>query len=253
MRDKQEEVLAMTQQLLQSAKLATMGELAAGIAHELNNPLTTVSLRAESLLLQTADGDPKRGALEVIEKEVERMTKLVGNLLHISRRNQPQISTIDVYQEIKSTLDFVEHHLRSHQITVAREFTDAIPPLHGDNQQLRQVFLNLLTNACDAMTHGGTLTLRVGKRPRALGAGAIMIEFADTGTGIKPENLSKVWEPFFTTKAEGKGTGLGLAICRRIVEGHRGTIDIESVVGQGTTVLITLPASESGAHETRSL
>lgn len=249
---KQGEVLAMTQQLLQSSKLATMGELAAGIAHELNNPLATVSLRAESLLLQIPDGDPKRGALEVIEQEVDRMAKLVSNLLQFSRRNHRQISTIDVYQEIESTLDFIEYHLRSKRINVVREFAEAIPSLHADHQQLRQVFLNLLTNASDAMKQGGTLTLRVASRLPGVGASAIVIEFADTGTGIKPEDLSKVWEPFFTTKAEGKGTGLGLAICRRIIEEHHGTIDIESVFGQGMTVRITLPASESEGDGTRN-
>ena len=208
MRAKQEELLAMTQQLWQSSKLATMGELVAGIAHELNNPLATVSLRTESLLGQLSDGDPKRSALRIIEQEVERMAKLVGNLLQYSRRNQQQISTIDVYQEIENTLDLIEHHLHNHQISVVREFADAIPPLHADNQQLRQVFLNLLTNAIDAMPQGGTLTLRVAAGRTEHGAGAIVIEFADTGTGIKPEDLLKVWETFFTTKDEGKGTGL---------------------------------------------
>ena len=253
MRAKQEELLAMTQQLLQSSKLATMGELAAGIAHELNNPLATVSLRTESLLGQCADDEPRRLALNIIEQEVERMTKLVGNLLQFSRRNHQQISTIDVYQEIENTLDFIEHHLRSRQINVVREFADAIPPLHADNQQLRQVFLNLLTNASDAMPQGGALTLRVAAGRTEHDASAIVIEFADTGTGIKPEDLLKVWEPFFTTKEEGKGTGLGLAICRRIVEEHHGTINIESEVGQGTTVRITLPTSESEGDGTRSV
>jgi PAS domain S-box-containing protein len=253
MRAKQAELLAMTQQLWQSSKLATMGELAAGIAHELNNPLATVSLRTESLLGQCADGDPKRGALKIIEQEVERMAKLVGNLLQFSRRNHAQISTIDVYQEIENTLEFIEHHLRSRQINVVREFADDIPPLHADNQQLRQVFLNLLTNASDAMAQGGTLTLRVASGRTEHGASAIVIEFADTGTGIKPEDLLKVWEPFFTTKAEGKGTGLGLAICRRIVEEHKGTINIESKVDQGTTVRITLPSSEGEGDGTHNV
>jgi two-component system cell cycle sensor histidine kinase/response regulator CckA len=253
MRAKQEELLAMTQQLWQSSKLATMGELAAGIAHELNNPLATVSLRTEFLLRQCADDEPKRLALNIIEQEVERMGKLVGNLLQFSRRNHAQISTIDVYQEIENSLDFIKHHLRSRQIGLVREFAGAIPPLHADNQQLRQVFLNLLTNASDAMTQGGTLTLRVAAGRTERGASVIVIEFADTGTGIKPEDLSKVWEPFFTTKEEGKGTGLGLAICRRIVEEHHGTINIESEVGQGTTVRITLPAAESEGDGTRSV
>ena len=253
LRAKNVEMSAMTQQLLQTSKLATMGELAAGIAHELNNPLAIISLRTESLLGQYADGDPQRGALKVIEQEVERMAKLVGNLLQFSRRNHQQISTIDVYQEIENTLDFTQHHLRSHQINLVREFADAIPPLHADNQQLRQVFLNLLTNASDAMPQGGTLTLRVAAGHTEHGASAIVIEFADTGMGIKPEDLLKVWEPFFTTKDEGKGTGLGLAICRRIVEGHKGTINIESEVGQGTTVRITLPATEGEGDATHSV
>jgi two-component system, cell cycle sensor histidine kinase and response regulator CckA len=251
MRAKNEELTAMTQQFWHASKLATIGELAASIAHELNNPLAIVSLRTESLLGQFADDDPKQSALKIIEQEIERMAKLVGNLLQFSRRNHPQISTIDVYKEIENTLDFIEHYLRSRQINVVREFADDLPTLNADCQQLRQVFLNLLTNASDAMTQGGTLTLRVAACQSEHGGCAIVIEFADTGTGIEPDDLLKVWEPFFTTKGEGKGTGLGLAICRRIVEEHKGTINIESEVGQGTIVRITLPASEREGHETR--
>jgi PAS domain S-box-containing protein len=253
MRAKKEELSTMTLQFWQASKLATIGELTASIAHELNNPLATVALRTESLLGELADGDPKRRALKIIEQEVERMGNLVGNLLQFSRRNQPQISTIDVYKEIENTLDFIEHYLSSRQINVVREFADTLPIIHADRQQLRQVFLNLLTNASDAMTQGGTLTVRVAEGQTEHGAGAIVIEFADTGTGIKPDDLLKVWEPFFTTKGEGKGTGLGLAICHRIVEEHKGTINIESEVGQGTTVRITLPTPEREGHGTRSL
>ena len=251
MRAKNEELTAMTQQFWHASKLATIGELAASIAHELNNPLAIVSLRTESLLGQFADGGAKQSALKIIEQEIERMAKLVGNLLQFSRRNHPQISTIDVYKEIENTLDFIEHYLRSRQINVVRGFADDLPTLNADCQQLRQVFLNLLTNASDAMTQGGTLTLRVAACQSEHGGCAIVIEFADTGTGIKPDDLLKVWEPFFTTKGEGKGTGLGLAICRRIVEEHKGTINIESEVGQGTIVRITLPASEREGYETR--
>jgi PAS domain S-box-containing protein len=251
MRAKNEELTAMTQQFWQASKLATMGELAASIAHELNNPLATVSLRTESLLGQFVNGDPKRRVLKIIEQEVERMANLVGNLLQFSRRNHPQISSLDVYKEIENTLDFIEHYLSSRQINVVREFAKTLPNLHADRQQLRQVFLNLLTNASDAMTQGGTLTLRVAAGQTEDGAGTVVIEFADTGAGIKPEDLLKVWEPFFTTKDEGKGTGLGLAICRRIVEEHKGTINLESEVGQGTIVRITLPAPEGGGNGAR--
>jgi hypothetical protein len=150
----------MSQQLWQAAKLATVGELAASIAHELNNPLATVSLRVESLLAQVPAHDPRRQALQVIEREVERMGHLVANLLQFSRHSQPQISSLDVRAELDNTLALIHYHLRNCRITVVREFAPEVPIIQADRQQLRQVFLNLLTNASDAMPQGGILTLR---------------------------------------------------------------------------------------------
>ena len=245
---KSEEVRAMSQQLWQAARLATMGELAASIAHELNNPLATVSLRVEALLGQMASDDPQRRSLEVVEQEVERMGDLVANLLQFTRRSAQQISTLDVCEELERTLELIHYHLRNHRITVIREFGPDVPLAQADRQQLRQLFLNLFTNASDAMSQGGTLTIRVSAMgsPPAL---QVAIDIADTGTGIAPEDLPKVLEPFFTTKAVGKGTGLGLPICRRIVQEHHGTLDLASAVGHGTTVHIVLPvySGESGA------
>jgi signal transduction histidine kinase len=237
-----DEVKTMSQQLWQAAKLATMGELASSIAHELNNPLATVSLRVESLIAQTTGDDPRRRELEIIGQEVERMGNLVSNLLQFSRRSQPQVSTVNVCDEIEKTLELVHYHLRKHNIAVAREFKPEGPLIHADRQQLRQLFLNLFTNASDAMPEGGTLTIRVTKRPEEK---QICIEIADTGVGIPPEILLKVFEPFYTTKPEGKGTGLGLAICRRIAQAHNGTLNISSEggPGNGTRVCITLPFS----------
>jgi signal transduction histidine kinase len=237
-----DEVKTMSQQLWQAEKLATMGELASSIAHELNNPLATVSLRVESLIAQTTGDDPRRRELEIIGQEVERMGNLVTNLLQFSRRSQQQISTVNVCDEIEKTLELVHYHLRKHNIAVAREFKPEGPLIHADRQQLRQLFLNLFTNASDAMPEGGTLTIRVTKRPEER---QICIEIADTGVGIPPEILPKVLEPFYTTKPEGKGTGLGLPICRRITEGHGGTLNItsEGGPGNGTRVSITLPFS----------
>jgi signal transduction histidine kinase len=237
-----DEVKTMSQQLWQAEKLATMGELASSIAHELNNPLATVSLRVESLIAQTTGDDPRRRELEIIGQEVERMGNLVSNLLQFSRRSQPQISTVNVCDEIEKTLELIHYHLRKHNIAVAREFKPEGPLIHADRQQLRQLFLNLFTNASDAMPEGGTLTIRVTKHPEEK---QICIEIADTGVGISPEVLPKVTEPFYTTKPEGKGTGLGLAICRRIAEGHGGTLNITSErgPGNGTRVCITLPFS----------
>ncbi len=240
LRRKDEELRTISQQLWQAAKLATMGELAASIAHELNNPLATVSLRVESLLAQIGEDDPKRRALTVIEQEVERMGNLVSNLLQFSRRGQAQISSIDVREELENTLALIYYHLRNHRITVVRQFASDVPMLHADRQQLRQVFLNLLTNASDAMPQGGTLTLGVTLGQLEPSMPAVSITFTDTGIGIAPEDIPRVMDPFFTTKEEGKGTGLGLAICRRIMQEHHGTIEVSSTVGQGTTIRLTL-------------
>ena len=156
-----DELKTMSQQLLQVEKLATMGELASSIAHELNNPLATVSLRVESLFAQTTGDDSRRRELEIIGQEVERMGNLVSNLLQFSRWSQQQISTVNVCDEIDKTLELVHYHLRKHNIAVAREFKPEGSLIHADRQQLRQLFLNLFTNASDAMPDGGTLTIRV--------------------------------------------------------------------------------------------
>ena len=253
---KNEEMKTMSQQLLQVEKLATMGELAASIAHELNNPLATVSLSVEMLIAKTPVDDPRLRKLEIIGQEVERMGNLVSNLLQFSRRSQQQISTINVYDEIEKTLELIHYHLHKRNISVAREFKPENPIIHADRQQLRQLFLNLFTNASDAMPEGGTLTIRVFKQGSGIGgqgAAFVVIEIADTGVGIPPEILPKVLEPFYTTKPEGKGTGLGLAICRRIAQEHHGTFNItsEGFPGNGTRVCITLPFSNG--HNTASL
>ena len=236
-----EEIRAMTQQLWQAAKLASVGELAASIAHELNNPLATVSLRVESALQRTPADDPRRRALEIIEQETKRMGDLVANLLQFSRRGEDKISTMDIREELTKAVELIRHHLRKLQVTVIQELAPETPTMFADRQKLRQVFLNLLTNAGDAMPEGGTLTLRSAPASLENGKPAVLIEFVDTGVGVPAEHLEKVMEPFFTTKEEGKGTGLGLAICRRIVQDHHGTIQIVSAVGNGTTVRIVLP------------
>ncbi len=242
---KSEELASMTQQLWQASKLATMGELAASIAHELNNPLATVALRAESLLAHLPVEEQARAA-DIILGEVERMAGLVSNLLQFSRRSHRQVSSIDLPEELKNWLNFVEYHMRSQQISIVQDFASGLPAFEADRPQLRQVFLNLITNASDAMPEGGTLTVRALPGTLENGEAAVVIEFSDTGIGIAEEDLPKLWEAFFTTKQEGKGTGLGLPICRRTVEEHRGTIDIESCLGKGTTVRIMLPATKKG-------
>lgn len=246
LQNKSEELAAMTQQLWQASKLATMGELAASIAHELNNPLTTVTLGVESLMAQCSGDEQKTAVLETVQTESVRMATLVSNLLQFSRLGHAQISTLYMAEELASALNLIDYHLRSHNITVVQDIATGLPACQADRQQLLQVFLNLLTNAADAMPNGGTLTVRA--RPASMDQRpAVMIEFMDTGLGITQTELQNIWEPFFTTKPEGKGTGLGLAICRRTIEGHGGTIEAQTDPGQTTTFRILLPAMETMA------
>ena len=248
---KGEEVKVMSRQLWQAAKLAAVGELAASIAHELNNPLATVGLRVESLLTQTDTDDPRHRQLEVVEQELDRMAHLVANLLQFSRRGSQRASSVDVGEDLVKTLELVQHYFRSRGVRVVQDFAPTVPVIQADRQILRQVFLNLLTNAGDAMPDGGTLTLSLAPGFLEDGRRAVLLEFADTGPGISPEHLPRVMEPFFTTKEEDKGTGLGLAICRRAVQEHGGTIIITSELGKGTSVRIALPVG-NGANADHS-
>jgi PAS domain S-box-containing protein len=243
LRARTDEIKTMTQQLWQTAKLATMGELAASIAHELNNPLAILSLRIESLLEHSSKSDPARRELMVMEVEVDRMASLVSNLLQFSRSGQRQVSTLDVREEIEKTLELVQNHLTNRKIMVEGEFSPSIPIIQADRQQLRQLFLNLFSNAADALPDGGTLAIRIAPLDQNQW---IRIDIQDNGIGIEAEYLSQVMDPFFTTKLEGKGTGLGLAICRRIVEEHNGSIKIISPgLNQGTQIQILLPGEQS--------
>ncbi len=249
LQSKSAEVTAMTQQLWQASKLATMGELAASVAHELNNPLATILLRLEALSGQLNGDQQKSEAVEIVIGEVERMGSLVGGLLQFSRGGHQQISSLDVRQEVDNTLKLIEYHLRNQKIEVVREFDASVPMMAADRQQLRQVFLNLLTNASDAMPCGGRLVARIRSVEIEEGVSGVSIEFIDSGEGIAPAHLARIWEPFFTTKPAGKGTGLGLAICRRIIEEHKGKISLDSRLNEGTTVKMFLPAINDGESE----
>jgi signal transduction histidine kinase len=207
----------------------------------LNNPLGTVSLRIEGVLNKTPQDDPRRAALEVIDQEITRMADLVANLLQFSRAGRDQVSTVDVREEVNRTVELIGHHMRKYAIRVESNFAPDVPVIYADRQHLRQVFLNLFTNAADAMPGGGRLLLQVRSGALPDGRPSVSVEVTDTGVGIQPEYLPRVTDPFFTTKPEGKGTGLGLAICRRIVQQHQGALQVESKVGVGTTVRVVLP------------
>ena len=242
---KTEELASMTQQLWQASKLATLGELAASVAHELNNPLATISLRLEALAVEL-DRDAKMShTVKIVSDEVERMGRLVGSLLEFSRRGHQQITTINASEEIEKSVELIDYYLRSHKVAIIEDFEPNLPTIQADRQQLRQVFLNLLTNATDAMPGGGKLIARTSTVKLRNGARGVNIQFVDAGSGISQKDLEQIWEPFFTTKLEGKGTGLGLAICRRVIEEHQGEISMKSQLGEGTTVSVYLPATTS--------
>jgi PAS domain S-box-containing protein len=199
-----EEIKAMTQQLWQASKMVTMGELAASVAHEINNPLAILSLRVESLESQLTEGFPGKKDVEIMGIEIERMAGLVSNLLQFSRSGKRHLSSLDVQEELDNTLELVHSYLAHRHIEIQEEITPSTPMVIADRQQLRQLFLNLITNASDAMPEGGTLKVDIHPEPDG---SQVMVELQDTGVGIDPRDLPHVVEPFYTTKPEGKAPG----------------------------------------------
>ncbi len=223
--------------MARSEKLASIGRLAAGIAHEINNPLTSV-LTFSSLLLRKAD-ESQREKLDIIVKETTRCGEIVRELLNFARQSEPKKEACNINKIIVSALSLTKNQLKvsDSRINTAVEFQE-LPPLMADRDQLLEVFINMVINALDAMPQGGDLMTKT----RLLEDGkTIEISISDTGQGIPEEDLEKIFEPFFTTKEAGKGTGLGLAVSYGIIEAHKGSIDVKSEVGKGTTFIITLP------------
>jgi signal transduction histidine kinase len=236
-----QEVSATYQQLWQAEKLATLGELTASVAHELNNPLQTVSLHIESLARRFSHEPDVGESIDVVEKELDRMAHLVQNLLQLGRKGAQRVVTVNAAEELEKTVELLHYHLRARGVVAKKDFRPGTPLIRVDPEQLQQAFLNILTNACDAMPSGGDLTLRVQNGV------TVIIEIIDSGTGIAADDLPRVLETFFTTKPPGKGTGLGLPISKRIVEAYNGSLSIESELGRGTSVRLAFPAV--GAEE----
>jgi two-component system, NtrC family, sensor kinase len=259
---------AAQSQLVQSEKMASLGKLAASIAHEINNPLAGI-LTASKLLLRmlkddTGAGDDRNRTLFVkhlglIERETHRCTAIVRNLLDFARQREPTFKDVDVNACVDEALSLVRNQIVIQKITLARRL-DPVPTVQADFGQLRQAFLNIVLNACEAMPDGGTLTV-TSRAVEATSAGApagradapasradapagraVEVEVTDTGIGIAPEHLTKILDPFYTTKE--KGTGLGLSVVYGVVSKHEGKLDIRSEVGKGTSVFIRLPASD---------
>ncbi|MGH7671339.1 MAG: two-component system sensor histidine kinase NtrB [Gemmatimonadales bacterium] len=232
------------QRLTQTEKLAAVGQLAAGVMHEINNPLATILACCEALDLRLADlPSSERPAqeeyLKIIDTEVQRCRRIVDGLLDFSRPKTGHKRAVDINAVIEQTLFLLKHHDRFKHLTVVRQFATALPAPSADPERLIQCFMALMLNAMDAMNSRGMLTVRTG--PNAHRPDEILVEFIDTGTGIPQEDLSKIFEPFFTTKAPGRGTGLGLSVAYGIVEEHRGRIEVESQMGVGSNFKVYLP------------
>lgn len=224
-------------QLASSEKLASLGKLAAGIAHEINNPLGGILIYASLLIEDLPEDDPQRQGLTRIVHEAGRCKEIVKSLLEFARQSEPIMDPVDINRAITDGLFFLENQALFHNIQIVKNLDPALPFARGNGSQLKQVFMNILVNAAEAIHGSGTLTISTAFSSERK---SITIKFADTGEGIPEENLSRIFDPFFTTKDVGKGTGLGLSMAYGIIEGHGSKIDVKSKMGEGTTFIIEL-------------
>lgn len=234
--------------LVEASKMRALGELVAGVAHELNNPLMASQTILHVILKNLAKDDPERGRLELIRRCNERIQKIVEHLGEFSRETKHEFVDLDISRPIEDALMITEQQLLDHNISVVRRLSEDLPKVLGDFNQLEQVFLNLISNARDAMDEVvGAKELTISSYlAENEDSPAIGISVKDTGIGIPEEDLDKVFEPFFSTKPVGKGTGLGLSLCFGIIEAHGGRLEISSRPGEGTEVRVILPVLESG-------
>ncbi len=227
-------------QLLEREKLSSIGLLAAGVAHEVNTPLAGISSYAQMLLQQVRDDDPKRALLEKIHVQTVRASGIINNLLNFSRTGDSQFREIDINRVLDDTLQLLEPQLRNARFEIIRNYGENLNPAYGSAAKLQQVFMNLILNARDAMPGGGRLTIHT----RAVDS-SLVVDFRDTGVGIAPEHIARIYDPFFTTKEVGEGTGLGLALSYGILQEHNGRIFVESRPGEGAHFTIKLPTAYS--------
>ncbi len=246
--ERTQELQQVQDQLIRAGKMAALGELAAGVAHEINNPLTGVLTFSSLMLKKVDENHPWKKDLENIVQQTTRCRNIVRGLLDFARQRKPDKKEWDIHTLIDRTLTLVENQARFQNIKIVKEFKTGIPMLFVDGDQVQQVFMNIVINAADAMAgDGGTLTIKTNMRD-----GMAEVSFTDSGCGMAKEHLSKLFAPFFTTKETGKGTGLGLAISYGIIQSHNGEIDVESKVGKGSTFRIKLPIGKDDGELGRS-
>ena len=225
-------------QLVSSEKMASLGKLAAGIAHEINNPLGGILIYSSLMMEDLPQEDSKKGDLARIVQEAGRCKEIVKSLLEFARQTEPKMEPTDINRAITEGLFFLENQALFHNIRIIKKLDPFLPFVKANAGQLKQVFMNIIVNAAEAIHGSGTLTITTSPAPDRK---SVLVEFTDTGEGIPEENLTRIFDPFFTTKDVGKGTGLGLATSYGIVEEHGGKIRVKSKVGEGTTFSIELP------------
>lgn len=233
-------------QLLLSDKLAAVGELAGGVAHEVNNPLQIILSRVQLMRMQYGDDERLLGGLELVENNVKRISKIIRALLGFARHSATsgEWGSVDLRQSLNQACALVRHQLEGQLIELQLDCPEDLPALTGSAGELEQVFINLLLNAQNAMSDGGALRVRA----RLVGD-TVELRFADTGVGIEAEHLDRIFEPFFTTRSDEGGTGLGLAVSYGIIEVHGGVMTVESEPGSGTTFIIRLPLAGAPAAD----
>jgi PAS domain S-box-containing protein len=232
----------LEQQLVQADKLSSIGLLAAGVAHEVNTPLAVISTYAQMLAKQVGDDSQKSLILDKIAKQTFRASEIVNSLLNFSRTSTTSFGDVNVNRVIQETLSLLDHQLQKSGIQVKAELAAELSPVHGNSGKLQQVFLNLFLNARDAMPGGGALEVRTWAEDRS-----VKIEVADTGSGIAPEHLNRIYDPFFTTKAARKGTGLGLSVSYGIIQEHGGSIEVSNRRSGGARFRLDLPLARAGS------
>jgi hypothetical protein len=233
----------LERRLVQADKLSSVGLLAAGVAHEVNTPLAVISTYAQMLAKQVAGDERKSALLDKIAKQTFRASEIVNSLLNFSRTSPKQFEDLELGRVIRETLVMVEHQFVQSGIRVNLDLAEPLPLIRGNAGQLQQVFLNLFLNARDAMEHGGVLEIKGWESGQG-----VQVEVADTGVGIAPENLQKIYDPFFTTKGIRKGTGLGLSVTYGIVRDHGGAIEVESRPSEGTRFRLEFPVMRKAVN-----
>jgi two-component system NtrC family sensor kinase len=228
-------------QLVSSEKMASLGKLAAGIAHEINNPLGGILIYSSLMMEDLSQEDPRRGDLVRIVQEAGRCKEIVKSLLEFARQTEPKMEPTDINRAINDGLFFLVNQALFHNIQIVKKLDSFLPFVQGNASQLKQVFMNIIVNAAEAMHGSGTLMITTTPAPDRK---TIFVEFTDTGEGIPEENFTRIFDPFFTTKEVGKGTGLGLATSYGIIEDHGGKISVKSKVGEGATFTIELPVHQ---------